>query len=286
MELYQLEYFRILCKRGSFTEASRELMVTQPAISTAVKKLEAEYGELIDRKSKTFALTAAGESVLRRAVAIHREVTEMGIELGSDLSVRREDVKIAFPIPLCPELMTGLATAFVHRHPEITIQILQKGHISIANELLGRTIDVGILCKDMLRPGLDFADYRAVEFYAFFSPKHRFSQAEVITPEMLSGETIVFSRSANSISGAIQSYFDTNGIRPNCVYRNILPEDARKMARRGTEIAFGPKYAGGGNSAPLSPPLYCELAVAWLKGGKTKQETELIDFITELGKNA
>ncbi|MBE6017611.1 MAG: LysR family transcriptional regulator, partial [Lachnospiraceae bacterium] len=69
MELYQLDFFRILCKHGNFTSASDELNVTQPAVSTAVKKLEEELGKpLIDRNDKGFALTRAGEIVLGHAV--------------------------------------------------------------------------------------------------------------------------------------------------------------------------------------------------------------------------
>jgi DNA-binding transcriptional LysR family regulator len=259
-------------------------MVTQPAISIAIKKLESEYGELINRKSKTFALTQMGERLLKWAVSIHKEVTNMSRELRTDFPTRRETIKIALPMALCPELMTGLATTFVNQHAEISIQILQKGHLSIVNDLINRTVDVGVLCKDMLNPMLESKNYRAVEFYAFFSNEHRFNTYDSITPEMLKDEVVLSSQTVNSISAPLQNYFLRHNIQPDCVYYDILPEDARKMAQRGTEIAFGPKYAGVKNSAPLSPPLYSELAVAWLKGTTTRQEEYLIDFIVESGQ--
>ena len=282
MDLYQLEYFRVLCKFGSFTKASQALMVTQPAISIAVKKLEEEYGELINRKSKGFALTQVGEILLKWSESIHKEVTNMSMELNPEFQNKRKTVKIALPLPLCPELITELVTSFVQTHPDISIQMLQKGHIAIANDLVGRAIDVGVLCKDMLHPMLAWKDCRKVEFYACFSPNHRFSQCDYITPDMLADETLILSRTASSISGPIQAYFDRFNINPNCEFPEILPEDARKLAGQGAGVAFRPKHIKDKYSAPLSPPLYCELVVAWLKGNETKPVKELIDFIVRL----
>ena len=83
MELYQLECFRVLCKHGNFTTASDELMVTQPAVSMAVKKLEEEFGAtLLNRLDRGFTLTQAGENVLRRAIAIHNETNALRQELA------------------------------------------------------------------------------------------------------------------------------------------------------------------------------------------------------------
>jgi len=279
MELYQLEYFRILCRCGSFTKASQELMVTQPAISIAMKKLEEEYGELIDRKQKRFTLTETGERLFKWAISIHKEVTNMSKELSAEFKNKRETIKIALPMPLCPELTTALTTTFVNEHPDISIELLQKGPHTISSDLMSRTIDIGVLGKDMLHPMLQYQDYGNVEFYACFSPEHRFNEADRITPDMLREETILLSQSVSSISAPIRAYFDRHGIQPKCDYYNILPEETRKLAQRGSGIAFGPKAAGEAHSAPLLPPLYCELVVAWFEGPLTSQERALIDFI-------
>lgn len=106
MELYQLEYFRVLCKHGSYTSASQELNVSQPTISMAVKKLEEECGgDIIDRKRKSFALTKKGETLLTWAVVIHNDVESMLQAIDTFSTRQRELIRLAFPIPLCPELM-------------------------------------------------------------------------------------------------------------------------------------------------------------------------------------
>ena len=53
MELHQLEYFRTLAHIKHFTNASKAIAVSQPALSRSIAKLEAELGvQLFDRSDK------------------------------------------------------------------------------------------------------------------------------------------------------------------------------------------------------------------------------------------
>src|SRR3970282_58842 len=62
MELSQLTIFLTVASEKSFSRAAQKLMKTQPAISLAVQRLEAELGEkLLDRSLKDGTLTDAGK---------------------------------------------------------------------------------------------------------------------------------------------------------------------------------------------------------------------------------
>src|SRR5207253_9864573 len=61
MDINQLEVFLSVAQEKSFSRAAEALHRTQPAVSQAVRRLEAELGEpLFDRSSKDGTLTAAG----------------------------------------------------------------------------------------------------------------------------------------------------------------------------------------------------------------------------------
>src|SRR5271163_1989351 len=69
LDLFQLETFLAVAQERSFSRAAARLHRTQPAVSQAVAKLEAELGEvLLDRSSRDGTLTDAGE-VLREYAA-------------------------------------------------------------------------------------------------------------------------------------------------------------------------------------------------------------------------
>lgn len=283
MELYQLEYFRILCKYGNFTNASEELMVTQPAVSTAVKKLEEEYGvELIDRDTKSFVLTPVGETVLKHAIAVHNEVAALREELNAGFFKKREVIRLAIPFTMCPGLLPELLANYVVRNKSISLNLQQKGHASVAKSLVDRGTDIGVFSKDIANPLLEKRDYTRVEFYAAFSPDHPFNECDKITPEMLKEETLIFSKSSKSLPGYIRKYLEDNHIDPNKLYHDGYSDNNIYLAQRGQGIALAPRHIAGEHSAPLSPPLYCDLVVGWnAKNSLTKEQEDLIDFMIE-----
>ena len=64
MDLHTLEVFRAVASERSFSRAAARVLRTQPAVSMAVQRLEAEVGEpLIDRAGKQPRLTDAGQVV-------------------------------------------------------------------------------------------------------------------------------------------------------------------------------------------------------------------------------
>lgn len=283
MDLYQLEYFRVLCKYGSYTCASQELNVSQPAISMAVKKLEEECGgDVIDRKRKPFTLTKKGETLLSWAVVIHNDVESMLQEIGAFSSRQREIIRLAFPMPLCPELMTDVIPAFSQHHSDVALYTMQAGHTAIAASLMKDQADLGVLCKDMLTSALEFQPYKDLEFWACFSPSHRFNNYDVITPDMLEQETLMVPKAENSISQAIQEYCRSLRRKPSIQREDVYPEDIWQLAHQGKGVAFVPKHKHGKHCAPLSPPLYSRLVIAWRRGEKlTQQKKELIDYMTQ-----
>lgn len=71
MTLRHLEVFRAVCARESITLAAEHLNMTQPAVSLAVKELEAFYGvQLLERMNRRIYITDAGRSLLQYADAV------------------------------------------------------------------------------------------------------------------------------------------------------------------------------------------------------------------------
>lgn len=52
MRIQQLEYLETIVKTGSFNEAAKQLYLTQPSLSNAIKELESEMGIQILLRSK------------------------------------------------------------------------------------------------------------------------------------------------------------------------------------------------------------------------------------------
>ena len=68
MKLTQLEYFCVAARYHNITRASKELFVTQPSVSNAIKALEEEFGvNLFYRNNNKLTLTPEGEKFYQNA---------------------------------------------------------------------------------------------------------------------------------------------------------------------------------------------------------------------------
>ena len=68
MSDFRLKAFYSVARNLSFTKASQELFVSQPAVTKHVRELESLYGvRLFDRKGNSISLTEAGKLLMDTA---------------------------------------------------------------------------------------------------------------------------------------------------------------------------------------------------------------------------
>ena len=98
MELRQLEYFQMASKLQNITRAAERLNVSQPNITVAIKKLEAELGiQLFDRSQKQLVLTPEGRVFLNRIELALRNIQDAILEVNDYKSLQRGTIKIGIP---------------------------------------------------------------------------------------------------------------------------------------------------------------------------------------------
>ncbi|HZN94580.1 MAG TPA: LysR family transcriptional regulator, partial [Myxococcales bacterium] len=88
LDLVQLRYFQAIAHGQSITAAARELGVSQPTLSVALKRLERSLGtSLLHRERGGVRLTRTGQELLGHArdlllSAKHAEEAVRGLETG------------------------------------------------------------------------------------------------------------------------------------------------------------------------------------------------------------
>ncbi len=85
LNYHHLFYFWTVARSGSIVAASRELFLSQPAISTQIKSLEHVLGvALFARRGRGLVLTAAGEKAYAYADQIFRLGQELRAVMGAE----------------------------------------------------------------------------------------------------------------------------------------------------------------------------------------------------------
>ena len=84
MELAHLRYFVHVATARSFVRGAAAAFVTAPALSKAVRALEAELGvQLLERTTRQVRLTSAGEVVLERCQRVLEDVESLRRDASS-----------------------------------------------------------------------------------------------------------------------------------------------------------------------------------------------------------
>jgi LysR family hydrogen peroxide-inducible transcriptional activator len=146
MNLRDLEYLVALAEHRHFGKAASACYVSQPTLSTQLKKLETELGlQLIERTPRQVMLTRAGEQVVARARNILAEAHDIrGIaRLAAD--PRSGSIRLGlFPTLgpyLLPHVVPGLRTAF----PELELLLVEEKTDELLDMLRSGRLDAAVL---------------------------------------------------------------------------------------------------------------------------------------------
>jgi DNA-binding transcriptional LysR family regulator len=145
MDLFQLETFLAVAEERSFSRAAARLHRTQPAVSQAVAKLEAELGEtLLERSSRDGTLTDAGEVLREYALKLLNLRTEATGALTELRELHRGRLNLAANEYTCLYLLP-LLDEYRRQNPHIKVAVQRTLASRIPDEVLNHAVEIGVL---------------------------------------------------------------------------------------------------------------------------------------------
>ena len=120
--LKSLRAFEAAARLGSFTEAAKELSLTQGAISYQVRQLESNLDiSLFQRSARLVTLTSAGQRLLR---TVHRLFRELEDEIIA-ISPGREQMILTISVStyFVTRWLSGRLGNFLNSHPQVTLRL-------------------------------------------------------------------------------------------------------------------------------------------------------------------
>ncbi|TGE33861.1 LysR family transcriptional regulator [Desulfosporosinus sp. Sb-LF] len=144
MDWHQLKYFQTLANLCSFTKASVELVLSQPALSRSISRLEEEVGvPLFERKSRGVALNRYGEIFLKHANRALWEIAEAKQEISNMVDPFHGTLLLGFIQPLGSSFVPNLISAFQKQVPGIRFQLTQDTTKKIVSQIESAEVDIG-----------------------------------------------------------------------------------------------------------------------------------------------
>lgn len=191
MTFEDLRVFCTVAAERSFSRAARKLRRTQPAVSQAIRRLEQAAGErLIDRSSRDGTLTDAGQLLLEYGNRLLHLAEEASQAVGALREIRKGRVRIGANDGGVYSVLPLIA-AFQKTHPDIVIDVRRVPSRQMAQEVLLRSVDIGVLTFNPPERELQSVVLSTDELVVLVRPDHVLAQQAQVTLEEVGRQNVV-----------------------------------------------------------------------------------------------
>lgn len=151
----ELDYFTTLAEVLNFSRAAERIGISQPSLSASIKKLERAVGvELFFRDKHKVKLTIAGTRFLTHAKAMQQlwQASKASCYAAENEVQGRVILGCHVSLALC--LLPSALSALIAAHPQLTLELKHDLSRRITAEVIGLTMDVGLVVNPVLHPDL------------------------------------------------------------------------------------------------------------------------------------
>lgn len=252
MDLKWLKYFHEVAKTGSFTTASRNLRISQPAVSKMVGLFENELGvRLFAREGKSVQLTKAGRAFYDRSQRIFEEQENLQKlrnlylnECVGELSIGGSDNLLSYVLP-------PIVEKYLAQRPRVDLKIFAGASPQLKRELLEKRLEIACFFtpltgdeKKLLHAEVisqvEFVLVMRADLAKQFNVSANFSAAAFNAHDL----RYIGSRTADYSDNnpALKLHFELLGIEPRAYIQANNHEVIRRLCLGGIGYTVIPKY--------------------------------------------
>lgn len=245
MNLRDLRYLVAVADHRHFGRAADACFVSQPTLSTQVKKLERELGvQLVERNPRHIALTPVGEEVVERARAVLREADAI-----EEVARRHQDPESGtlrmglFPT-LAPYLLPHVVPALHRRFPDLELLLVEEKTEVVLDQLRDGRLDVGVLALPVHDEGLHQEPLFAEDFVLAVPGDHPLARHDgPVDTSVLAGDHVLLLEEGHCLRDQALSVCRMAGAAEQEGFRATSLETLRQMVAAGVGVTLLPELA-------------------------------------------
>lgn len=146
MNYRHLQYFVQVVRQGSIKGAAEQLQVSQPAVSSAIQNLEADFGaKLLDRRREGSVPTVYGKSLYESAVTMGSVVTNAREKIAALKDPSREHLRIGTGPSVSIGHVSAAIGELLNDYPDLQFtHVTSNSHETFEQLLIVRDIDIAL----------------------------------------------------------------------------------------------------------------------------------------------
>ena len=284
MELRQLEYFQMASRLRNITRAAQRLRVSQPNITVAIKKLEAELGVLLfDRSQKQLTLTPEGVVFLRRIEVALRNIEDAILEVNDYKQLQKGTIKIGIPPMMGAYLFPKVFSGFRQIHPHLDVLLYEEGSLSIREKLESDELDFGIIIVPESTPNLNVLRMSRNQLMVCVAQKSPLARRSKITARDIANSDLIMMKEGAYLREVVQNKLSALKISPRTVLESSQIVTIKGLVAHKVGIAFLLDFICENSSdikaIPFYEPIFVDIGLAWKRERYVSKAAQaFIDF--------
>lgn len=244
MNLRDLKYLIAIAEYRHFGKAARECFVSQPTLSTQIKKLEDELGViLIERNNKQVLLTEVGEQIIAKARHILKNVDEV-----REIAAQYKDpdsgrISLAAIPTLAPYLLPHIVPAIRQQLPKLQIMLYELQTAHCVRRLENGELDAALLALPFQDGSLRHEPLFEEPFVAATAPANPLAKRKHLKLMDLAGEEILLLEEGHCLRDQALDLCSKIDAREIAGFRATSLETLRQMIVSGIGTTLIPKLA-------------------------------------------
>jgi len=202
MTLRELRYLVALADREHFGRAAEDCCVSQPTLSTQIKKLEGYLGAiLIERNARSFSLTPIGQDIVAKARRIVRQVDDLHSTARTALGPLVGPLSLGVIPTLAPYFLPWLVPLVKGHYQRLQLVVHEDLTQHLVQRLRNYEIDAALLALPL--DGEDFEELPLFDepFWLACPPGHFLAELKTIAPADLRGIPLLLLADGHCLRG-------------------------------------------------------------------------------------
>ena len=211
----QLRLLEAVARHSSFTRASEELHLTQPAVSTQIKQLEEQIGmPLFEQMGKKIFLTEAGKEIYAFSRAIAQQFRDIESVLDDMKGVKRGTLALTVTSTgkyFAPYLLA----AFLKRHPGTKVHLEVTNREEVVQHLHENIPDMAIMGTPPDNIELQAQAFMQNPLVIIAPPDHPLVGVTRVPLSRLVEENFILRERGSGTRNAVERFFQQRGVKLN-----------------------------------------------------------------------
>jgi LysR family transcriptional regulator, hydrogen peroxide-inducible genes activator len=240
MTLNELRYIVAVARERNFRRAAERCFVSQPALSLAVQKLEAELGvQVFERKKSEVGLTDVGAQVVEQAIRVLDEAARVKEIARQGMDQLAGPVRLGVIYTVGPYLLPELIPTLKLRAPQMPLNVEENTTANLEVQLRNGGVDAAVIALPFNIPGVETIALYDEPFMVVLPASHPWAERASIDAAELASEKVLLLNSGHCFSTQVMEACPELSRKGEVLQGNSL-ETIRNMVASGLGITVLP----------------------------------------------